>query len=155
VEQPHHAAPEVKPVPPAVVQSRAEPTVIAPAVQNPPAPVQQAPAPPVVAVPPKPVDPNRERAVTEQYRQMISAWIKKYGDQYPPLAKKRHWEGTTVVQLQFTSEGKVADISVVEKSGHDILDDAAIKMIRNAAPLPVPPEGLRTVLVPIRFRLDS
>jgi len=63
-----------------------------------------------------------------------------------------------VVQLRLTPEGKVTDISVVEKSGYEILDEAAVKMIRKASPLPLPPEGLRgrdqTVLVPIKFRLD-
>jgi protein TonB len=97
---------------------------------------------------------SRESTLSEQYRQTISAKIKKF-EEYPPLAKRRHWEGTTVVQLRFAADGTVADISVVEKSGHDILDEAAVKMIRAAAPLPIPPEGLRTVHVPIKFRLDS
>jgi protein TonB len=151
--------PEVRPVPletpPPVAQPRVEPSVVAPTVAR-PVPSQQAavPPPPVVAPQPKVVDESRDRALTDQYRQIISAKIKQY-EEYPPVAKRRHWEGTTVVQLRFTSEGKVADISVVEKSGHDILDEAAVKMIRNASPLPVPPEGLRTVLVPIKFRLDS
>jgi protein TonB len=151
--------PEVRPVPletpPPVAQPRVEPSVVAPTVARPVPPQQAAvPPPPVVAPQPKVVDESRDRALTDQYRQIISAKIKQY-EEYPPVAKRRHWEGTTVVQLRFTSEGKVADISVVEKSGHDILDEAAVKMIRNASPLPVPPEGLRTVLVPIKFRLDS
>jgi protein TonB len=151
--------PDVRPVPretPApVVQPRVEPSVVAPTVAR-PVPLQQAaaPPPPVVVPQPKVVDESHERALTDRYRQIISAKIKQY-EEYPPVAKRRHWEGTTVVQLRFTPEGKVADISVVEKSGHDILDEAAMKMIRNASPLPVPPEGLRTVLVPIKFRLDS
>ena len=150
--------PEVKPVPretsSPVVQPRIEPPVVAPTVAR-PLPQQAAvPPPPVVQPQPKMVDEGRERAITDQYRQIISARIKQH-EEYPQVAKRRHWEGTTVVQLQFTPEGKVADISVVEKSGHDILDEAAVKMIRNAAPLPIPPEGLRTVLVPIKFRLDS
>ncbi len=98
-----------------------------------------------------------ERALVEQYVRIISAKINQY-EEYPPVAKRRHWEGTTVVQLRFTAEGKVADISVAETSGHDVLDEAAVKMIRNASPLPVPPEGLRgrdqVVAVPIIFRLD-
>jgi protein TonB len=113
---------------------------------------------PVVAPQPKVADESRERTLMEQYQQTISARIKKF-EEYPPVAKRRHWEGTTVVQLRLTAEGKVTDIAVVEKSGYEILDEAAVKMIRRASPLPLPPEGLRgrdhTVLVPIRFRLDS
>jgi len=115
-------------------------------------PVPREPA--VVAPQTKVPDDSQERASTDRYRQMISAKIREY-QEYPPVAKKRRWEGTTVVQLHFTAEGKVGDISVSEKSGHDVLDEAAIKMVRSAAPLPTPPEGLRSVLVPIKFRLDS
>jgi protein TonB len=154
--------PEVKPVPsetpPPVVQPRIEPSVVAPTVARlAPAPVTVQP-PPVVAPQPKAVDESRERTLIEQYQQIISARIKQY-EEYPPVAKRRHWEGTTVVQLRLSPDGKVTDVSVVEKSGYEVLDEAAVKMIRKASPLPLPPEGLRgrdhTVLVPIKFRLDS
>jgi protein TonB len=114
---------------------------------------------PAVAPPqPKAADVNRERALVAQYEQIIAARIKQH-EEYPPIAKRRHWEGTTIVQLRVSPDGKVTDISVVEKSGYEILDEAAVRMIRKASPLPVPPEGLqgrdRTVLVPIKFRLAS
>jgi periplasmic protein TonB len=163
VEPRAEVRPEVKPVPPEtpppVVQPRVDPSVVAPAVVRPPPATVAAVQPsPVVAPQPKVADESRERTLIEQYRQIISAKIKQY-EEYPPVAKRRHWEGTTVVQLQLTPEGKVTDISVVEKSGYEILDEAAVHMIRKASPLPLPPEGLRgrdhTVLVPIKFRLDS
>ena len=153
--------PEIKPVPretPPVVQPRVEPSVAAPTVARPaPAPVAVQP-PPVVAPQPKAIDESRERTLRDQYQQIISARIKQF-EEYPPVAKRRHWEGTTVVQLRLSPDGKVTDISVVEKSGHEILDEAAVNMIRKASPLPAPPEGLRgrdqTVLVPIKFKLES
>jgi len=153
--------PEVKPVPsetpPPVVQPGIEPSVVAPTVARPASPVT-VPPPPVVAPQPKAADESRDRTLIEQYQQIISARIKQY-EEYPPVAKRRHWEGTTVVQLRLGPDGKVTDISVVEKSGYEVLDEAAVKMIRKASPLPLPPEGLRgrdhTVLVPIKFRLDS
>jgi len=113
------------------------------------------PVPPAVVAPQsKAPDDNQERASTDRYTQLISAWVRRK-QEYPPAAIRRGWEGTTVVQLRLTAEGQVADIVVVGKSGHDVLDEAAIKMVRSAAPLPTPPEGLRSVLVPIKFRLDS
>jgi protein TonB len=146
---------EPRPEPPAAPQPRVEPPAAAPAVVRPQPSHQATVQPPaVVTPPPRAEDESRTRALTDQYRQIISARIKQY-EEYPWIAKRRHWEGTTVVQLRFTADGRVEDISVVEKSGHDILDDAAVKMIRSAAPLPIPPEGLRIVLVPIRFRLES
>lgn len=160
VEPSIEVRPEVRPAPretPPVVQPRAEPAVVAPTVPR-PAPVANVQPPPVIAAQPNAVDEIRERTLLEQYRHIISARIKQY-EEYPPVAKRRHWEGTTVVQLRLTPEGKVTDIFVVEKSGYEILDESAVKMIRKASPLPLPPEGLRgrdqTVLVPIKFRLDS
>jgi protein TonB len=103
-------------------------------------------------------DAGLERALNARYQQIISARIKQY-EEYPPIAKRRRWEGTTVVQLRLAPDGKVTNIVVVEKSGYEILDEAAVNMIRKASPLPLPPEGLRgrdhTVLVPIKFRLAS
>ena len=163
IEARTEVGPEVRPVPreaPApVVQPRVEPSVVAPTVARPaPAPVATVQPPPVVAPQPKAADESRERTLIEQYRQIISARIKQY-EEYPTVAKRRHWEGTTIVQLRLSPEGKVTDISVVEKSGHEILDEAAVRMIRKASPLPLPPDGLRgrdqTILVPIKFRLDS
>ena len=154
--------PEIKPVPsetpPPVVQPRVEPSIAAPTVARPaPAPVAVQP-PPVVAPQPKAIDESRERTLRDQYQQIISARIKQFKE-YPQVAKRHHWEGTTVVQLRLSPDGKVTDISVVEKSGHEILDEAAVNMIRRASPLPAPPEGLRgrdqTVLVPIKFKLES
>jgi len=112
------------------------------------------PEPAVVAPPAKAPDDSQQRASTDRYRQMISAKIRQH-QEYPLVAKKRRWEGTTVVQLRFTAEGNVSDVFVIEKSGYEVLDEAAVKMVRSAAPLPTPPEGLRIVLVPIKFRLDS
>lgn len=163
IEPKTEVSPEIKPVPREtpvpVAQPRVEPSVVAPAVARPappPAPVTAQPA--VVAPQPKAVDESRDRALIARYEQIISARIKQFED-YPPVAKRRHWEGTTVVQLRLGADGKVTDISIVETSGHEILDEAAVNMIRKASPLPAPPEGLRgreqTVLVPIKFRLDS
>jgi len=162
IEPRNEVVPEVKPVPretPApVVQPRVDPSVVAPTVVRPAPPVVAAQPPPVVAPQPKAVDESRERTLIDQYQQIISARIKHF-EEYPAIAKRRRWEGTTVLQLRLGPDGKVTDISVVETSGREILDEAAVKMVRKASPLPAPPEGLRgrdqTVLVPIKFKLES
>ncbi|MEP7367906.1 MAG: TonB family protein [Acidobacteriota bacterium] len=159
VEPKAEVAPDVKPVPrevaPPVVQQNREPSVTAPTAARPaPAPVAVQPPP----APPQPkVDDGRERVLKDQYQQLISARIKQH-EEYPPIARRRHWEGTTVVQLTLTPDGKVARVTVLEKSGYDVLDEAAVRMIQKASPLPLPPEGLRgrdlTVQVPIKFKLE-
>jgi len=44
---------------------------------------------------------------------------------------------------------------VAVSSGKDVLDDAAVKMVRSSLPLPKPPQGVRTVTVPVVFRLQG
>jgi periplasmic protein TonB len=112
------------------------------------------PEPAIVAPQAKAPDDSQQRASTDLYTQLISAQIRKHQN-YPFAARRNQWQGTTVVQLRFTAEGLVTEIAVVEKSGHEMLDEAAVKMVRSASPLPVPPEGVRSVRLPIHFKLQS
>lgn len=156
VEPKAEVVPDVKPVPrevpPPVVQQNREPSVAAPPVSRP------APAPTAVQPPPAPpqpkVDESRDLALAEQYRLLISARVKQ-NEEYPQMARRRHWEGTAVVQVTLTQDGKIVSAAVVESSGKQILDDAALRMIQKASPLPPPPEGLRRIKVPIVFKLES
>jgi len=159
--------PEVKPVPqdapPPVVQPRVEPSVVpSTAVRPVPAPVATAPIPPAVAPQPQPsapkIDEANENRLLVTYGQSISKEIKRY-QKYPPPAQRRGWEGTTEVLLQIAADGKVTGITLGKSSGHPILDEEALDMVRRASPLPQAPADLRgralVVTVPIVFRLQS
>lgn len=134
LEQPRIASPEA-------------PQVAAPV---PPAPVQQAPA--------QKAAPEAERTLVSSYEKSLSDLIRRH-EKYPDRARRQGWEGTAVVGLALSADGKVMDISILESSGRDILDDAALNMVRRASPLPRAPEGLRgkerLVRVPIVFKLHS
>lgn len=153
VEPKVEVVPDVKPVPrevvPPVVQQNVEPPVTAPTVSRP------APPPTAVQTPQQPkVDETRDLALTEQYRVLISARVKQ-NKEYPQIATRRHWEGTVVVQLTLTQDGKIVSASVAESSGKEVLDEAALRMVQKSSPLPPPPEGLRRIKVPIVFKLES
>ena len=75
--------------------------------------------------------------------------------QYPPKARLRNWQGVTIVRIELSPEGDVTQLVVAESSGKNVLDDAALKMVRRSLPLPKPPKGLRTVTVPVNFRLQG
>lgn len=55
---------------------------------------------------------------------------------YPRVARKRGIEGVTVVKFRIAPDGNVMDIIIDQASGFSILDNAAIKTIRRAAPFP-------------------
>ena len=156
----------MEPPPVQVAQPRVEP--VTPTVQPPAPPVVAATVqpPPAVAAPTpvQPVAPKaqpesvRELALVQKYKDSISTLIRNH-ENYPLVAKRRGWEGTTVVGLTLALDGTVKSISVIESSGRDILDEAALTMVRKAAPLPRAPEELRgqerMVRVPIVFKLQK
>ncbi len=78
---------------------------------------------------------------------------------YPQLARMRGWQGTATVALKFGVGSRLLATTLHKSSGHDVLDEQALEMVRDAHPLPAAPERLRsrdfTVLVPIVFRLKE
>ena len=93
-------------------------------------------------------------SVLEAYRQSVSQEVMRHM-KYPLVAVKRKWQGKAVVEMQLSDDGSVTRLVVVESSGKEILDDAALEMIRDSLPLPKPPRGVRTVKVPVVFRLQG
>jgi len=71
---------------------------------------------------------------------------------YPLLARKRKIEGTVITGFTIDNKGHPQTIKIAKSSGHTILDSAAIKIVKNAAPLPFV-KG--EIIVPISFRLTD
>jgi protein TonB len=77
---------------------------------------------------------------------------------YPSDAKKRGEEGTVVLWVELTEEGRVESTTVSASSGYDSLDRAALDAVRRwrFQPAKVGGIGIRsTVKVPIRFDLEK
>jgi protein TonB len=51
---------------------------------------------------------------------------------YPPLAVRLNHEGSTLVTVHIGADGSVASADVAESSGHDELDQAAVKCVNGA-----------------------
>lgn len=92
------------------------------------------------------------------FERSLSDLIRRH-EHYPDRARRQRWEGTAVVGVSLSAEGRVTDIDLLESSGRKILDEAALGMVRRASPLPRAPEGLRgkerIVRVPIVFKLQD
>jgi protein TonB len=76
---------------------------------------------------------------------------------YPRLAKREHWEGTTVLRILVQPSGKPGTVKVAHSSGHDVLDDAAAEAVTNWSFVPASQGGKAVegfVMVPIVFRLQ-
>jgi protein TonB len=91
------------------------------------------------------------------YGQLLYDMVEK-GKKYPPIAIRRHLEGRVTISARI-SMGKLVDVTLIDSSGHKVLDEQALEMVRKAAStLPVK-NGLAqksfTVLVPIDFKLQG
>ncbi len=146
------------PVPPAVTPvARAAPATVQTAPPVAAGPVQPRPqAVAAVIAMPAPQIPVMvvEPAALEAYRQSVSKEVMRHM-RYPRVAVLRKWQGKTVVEMKLSADGEVIQVVVAESSGKDVLDDAALKMVRSSLPLPKPPQGVRTVTVPVVFRLQG
>lgn len=147
-------APQAAPVKQAAPQApvaAAPPVTAAVAKPSAPAPVA-APTPPA---PPAPVIETVEPSVLEGYRQRVSKEVMQHM-KYPRVAVMRKWQGKTVVEMQLSADGAVTRIAIAESSGKEVLDKAALEMVEQSLPrLEKPPRGVRSVKVPVVFRLQG
>jgi protein TonB len=79
------------------------------------------------------------------YASYLTTWRKKVeriGNlNYPDEAKRKKLYGNLLLHVAVQANGTVQTIRVVHSSGHKLLDDAAIRIVRLAAPFaPFPPE---------------
>ncbi|MDJ0738928.1 MAG: energy transducer TonB [Gammaproteobacteria bacterium] len=86
-------------------------------------------------------------ASTQEYRYAayLEAWrskVEKIGNlNYPDEAKRRRLYGNLLMHVAVRADGSVERIRVVRSSGHKLLDDAAVRIVRMSAPFsPFPPE---------------
>jgi protein TonB len=79
------------------------------------------------------------------YANYLDAWrrkVEKIGNlNYPDEAKRRSLFGNLMLHVAVRADGSVEQIRLVHSSGHKLLDDAAIRIVRLAAPFaPFPAE---------------
>ena len=89
-------------------------------------------------------------ARTREYRfaQYIEDWrikVERIGNlNYPEQARRQHIYGKLVLSVSINKDGSVENIEVSRTSGHPILDAAAMRIVRLAAPYsPLPPSITR------------
>lgn len=72
---------------------------------------------------------------------------------YPAQAKRMGWEGKVITSFIISSGGLAKEVRISKSSGHEILDESAIKAINNASPFPRPPVEAQ-IIIPIIYRLN-
>jgi len=86
-------------------------------------------------------------ASTREYRyaNYLAAWARKVEQignlNYPQAAKDQRLHGNLILHVGVRADGTVEQIRIVRSSGHELLDQAAIKIVQLAAPYaPFPPD---------------
>lgn len=124
-----------------------------------PEPTPSAAAPPAV-VPEPPASASARGQLLERFAHDVMARVREHvqrGVAYPPEALANRWEGIVRIAVAYGWAGEIKDIAVRSSSGHPILDQAALDIVRGMA-LPQAPEALRgtefDITFPISFRLQ-
>lgn len=78
-----------------------------------------------------------------EYAAYLRAWVlrvERIGNlNYPDEARRRGLSGRLIMNVSIRRDGSVADMTITESSGHRVLDEAAMRTVRLAAPFaPLP-----------------
>jgi periplasmic protein TonB len=77
--------------------------------------------------------------------------------QYPLLARRGGMQGTVFLEVVINRDGRILRAELLQSSGHEVLDRAAMRLIRSMGKLPKPPTGLnfseQTLQIPLRYSL--
>jgi len=88
-------------------------------------------------------------ARTREYRYAtyMEAWrlkVEQIGNlNYPEEARRRRLSGKLVLDVAINPDGTIRAISLLRSSGHQVLDDAAIRIVKLATPYAVFPDTIR------------
>ncbi len=153
-------APKPRPVvvksPPAVPKP---PQEVIPAAQTVSEPPPQANPPPVVARDPGPVvaaAPSAPPAPDSDYMSKLSSWLARHKPDAGRTMRGQR-QGQAVVEFTISRDGRVLGKKLVQSSGNETLDMAALEMIDRANPMPAMPASFTadswTLTIPVNFQL--
>ncbi|WP_020722890.1 energy transducer TonB [Novispirillum itersonii] len=117
--------------------------------EPPPPPAPAAPVPvvetppvqaPVSPAPPAPPQIRGPVSATPDYLGLASAHLQKYRD-YPRAAQRRGIQGRGAVLIVLGRDGHVRSVTVRQSTGSDLLDEAMLKTVERANPLPPNPQA--------------
>lgn len=97
--------------------------------------------------------------IASAYRAMVHGRIAAL-QQYPVLARRMGEEGTVLVRFTILASGKISHVAIMESSGSESLDVAAVAIFMeglNGQLPPIPPELRKTewtLSLPIRYQLQ-
>jgi protein TonB len=81
------------------------------------------------------------------YASYMRAWVAKVervgNMNYPERARQSNLEGSLVLSVDVLADGSIERVRVMRSSGYDLLDEAAVRIVRLAAPYAALPPDVR------------
>jgi periplasmic protein TonB len=160
---PAPAAPKTAPAEPVKAAPAATPPGPADSTAQPAAPVQarplpQAPAATSAAETAAKSGNEADAGTLDQYRLALIVATRRY-KRYPAIAMEKGWQGRVEVQMVIGANGMIASASIKTSSGHEILDNQALDMLKKGKTTVSIPVSLRgrefSIVVPVVFNLDN
>jgi len=94
-----------------------------------------------------------ETSARQTYLSLLASHLERY-KRYPRAARRQHQTGIAYLAFTMDREGRVLSARIERSSGHEVLDEEVMAMIRRAEPLPPPPPDVPVkLIVPMSFTL--
>jgi protein TonB len=87
----------------------------------------------------------------------LPVYLENPAPEYPTMAKRRGYQGIVVLDVLVNKDGKAESVRLAKSSGHDILDRAAVKGVKEWLFHPAKEEKEPVdawVKIPIKFQLE-
>jgi len=102
------------------------------------------------------VEYRKAKKLTE-YLAVIKAMVEN-NKEYPVFSRQLGLQGTVVIRVSISPDGKIKDTQIITTSGHKSLDRSVLGAVRRSGPFKPPIDyGLSDVTfdIPITFKLDE
>ena len=104
-----------------------------------------------------PSSPDQQAAAAPVTSQASPLYQSNPKPTYPPLARRRGWQGVVMISVLVLEDGSPNHIQLQQSSGYQLLDKSALKAVQKWHFIPATKDGIPTVgevIVPVHFRID-
>ena len=102
---------------------------------------------------PKNLVATEDQVITDRsYLEMVRFKIERHKT-YPKAARAMHTEGRVTIHFIILSDGNVKSVKVLKTSRYEILDQAALRALKDACPFPRPPARLFKGEIPLEITI--
>jgi len=130
----------------------------APTTRAPVATVQPSPAAKTNSSPPVAASTGSSATAQTQDADYKAAYLKNPKPPYPSIAVRMRAEGRVILIAQVLPDGRAGEVRIEKSSGYAVLDDSALKTVKNWQFTPARKDGVivsQAVRIPIDFQLRN